>query len=175
MEIEHRIASCEQLNLLGLGKMMPWEDSMVLQFEMWNQYYADGTIKNLMHLCNTDKVYGLFCYRCDMDTQTFSYHIVCERPLELENTEYEEFTLYPSQYVIFKAHGTDIENKHVFYNELCDEIWREWLPKSGYISLIEPETKGCEEGYASLEVYSPINPQVAPYEIEIWLPIAKVN
>jgi hypothetical protein len=30
------------------------------------------------------------------------------------------------------------------------EIWKKWLPQSGYVSLIEPETKGCEEGYASL-------------------------
>jgi predicted transcriptional regulator YdeE len=175
MEIEHRIVSCDQLNLLELGQMLPWENSIKMQFKMWNRYYSDGTIRRLMDLCKTDKVYGLFCYKCDMDTQTFSYHIVCERPSEIRNTEFEEFTLYPSQYGIFKTHGNSIANKHIIYNELCDAIWKEWLSKSGYISLIEPETKGCEEGYASLEIYNSINPQITPYEIEIWLPISKAR
>lgn len=174
MELEQKMLECGQLNLLGKGKMLPWDNSMQTQFEMWKQYYADGTIEKLMKLCKTDKVYGLFCYHCDMNSKTFSYHIVCENPTFIKNDEYEEFVLFPSQYATFKVSGNDVDNKHIIYNELCDEIWNEWLPKSGYVSLIEPETKGCEEGYASIELYHPISPMVSPYEIEIWLPVEKI-
>jgi hypothetical protein len=38
MEYAHRIESRGQMNLLGVGKMLPWEASMVIQFEMWKQY-----------------------------------------------------------------------------------------------------------------------------------------
>lgn len=49
MEIEHRIVSCDQLNLLELGQMLPWENSIKMQFKMWNRYYSDGTIRRLMN------------------------------------------------------------------------------------------------------------------------------
>ncbi len=176
MIVEQSFIECGQLNLLGKGKMLPWDNSMKIQFEMWKEYYNNGTIERLMKLCNTDKVYGLFCYKCDVDNKTFSYHIVCENIPQVKSNEFEEFSLFPSKYVMFKtSSNSEFENKYIFYNDLCDEIWKEWLPKSGYISLIEPETKGCEDGYASLELYNPINPQSNPFEIEIWLPIEKMK
>ena len=49
---------------------------------------------------------------------------------------------------------TAVDNRFGQYNALCDEIWGKWLPDSKYISLIEPETFGCVEGYALLEIYA---------------------
>ena len=114
---------------------------------------------------------GLFCYKCDMDSQTFSYHIACENKQNAQSPEFEELVLEELTFSRFKISCTDFEQRFETYNSLCEEIWGQWLPNSNYVSLIEPETFGCVEGYASIEIYTPENPTNSSYKLEMLLPV----
>lgn len=76
-------------------------------------------------------------------------------------------------YACFENECTDVKERHTKYDELCNEIWGQWLPNSNYISLIETETFGCIEGYALLEIYTPENPTDGLYNLEMLLPIMR--
>ena len=62
---------------LGFGIMMPWEDNLDIQFDLWQKSLNSGKIKALKELCGSEQAIGIFCYRCDTETRTFSYHIAC--------------------------------------------------------------------------------------------------
>lgn len=78
-------------------------------------------------------------------------------------------------YACFENDCCDAEDRYTKYDALCNEIWGQWLPNSNYISLIEPETFGCIEGYALLEIYTPENPTGGSYHLEMLLPIKKID
>ena len=115
----------------------------------------------------------VFCYKCDMDTRTFSYHIACENKLNASSSEFEELKLEALTYARFENNCTNAEQRFAQYNALCEEIWGQWLPDSNYISLIEPENFGCVDGYALLEIYNPENPTSDAYNLEMLLPIKR--
>ena len=167
------IISMPETQYLGFGLMMPWENNLEMQFNLWKEAFSLGKIDRLKEICGSEQVVGIFCYRCDMETKTFSYHIACENKLNAVSAEFEGLKLEALSYARFENNCTDVEQRFVKYNALCDEIWGQWLPNSDYISLIEPETFGCVEGYALIEIYTPENPTDSSYNLEMLLPIQR--
>lgn len=167
------IISMPETRYLGFGLMMPWENNLEMQFNLWKEAFSSGKIDKLKKICGCEQVIGIFCYNCDMETQTFSYHIACENKQNVINTEFEELRLEALDFARFENKCTDVEKRFKEYNALCDEIWGQWLPDSNYISLIEPETFGCVEGYAMIEVYTPENPTNGFYSLEMLLPVKR--
>ncbi len=153
--------------------MIPWEDNLEIQFNIWKEAFASGKIDKLKEICGSEQVIGVFCYKCDMEAQTFSYHIACENKRNALNSEFEELKLEALTFACFENNCTDVNQRFAEYNALCDEIWGQWLPNSAYMSLIEPETYGCVEGYALLEIYTPENPTNGSYGLEMLLPIRR--
>lgn len=167
------IISMPETKYLGFGLMMPWEDNLKIQFDIWKEAFESGKVDKLKEICGSEQVIGVFCYKCDMDTRTFSYHIACENKLDASSSEFEELKLEALTYARFENNCTNAEQRFAQYNALCDEIWGQWLPDSNYISLIEPETFGCVDGYALLEIYNPENPTSDAYNLEMLLPIKR--
>ena len=167
------IISMPEAQYLGFGLMMPWENNLEIQFALWKDGFASGKIDRLKEICGSEKVVGIFCYKCDMETQTFSYHIACENKLNALSSEFETLKLKTLDYAHFENDCTDVEERFITYEALCNEIWGQWLPESKYISLIEPETFGCVDGYASLELYTPENPNDGSYNLKMLLPIKR--
>lgn len=167
------IMSKPETKYLGFGLMMPWENNLEIQFNLWKDGFASGKINRLKEICGSEQVIGVFCYKCDMEKQTFSYHIACENKLNALSSEFEELKLEALSYACFENECTDVEERYTKYDALCNEIWGQWLPNSDYISLIEPETFGCIEGYALLEIYTPENPTDGSYNLEMLLPIKR--
>lgn len=167
------IVSLPETKYLGFGVIMPWENNLEIQFGLWKEASESGKIDRLKEICGSEQVIGIFCYKCDMETQTFSYHIACENKLNVKSSEFEELKLEALTYACFENRCTDVEQRYAEYNTLCDEIWGQWLPKSNYVSLIEPETFGCVEGYALIEIYTPENPLNGAYNLEMLLPIKR--
>ena len=165
------IISMPETKYLGFGLMMPWEDNLEIQFNFWKEAFASGIIDKLKEVCGSEQVVGVFCYKCDMEMRIFSYHIACENKRNAFCSEYEELTVKVLDFACFENNCTDVEQRFVQYNALCDEIWGKWLPTSNYFSLIEPEIYGCVEGYALLEIYTPENPTNGSYNLEMLLPI----
>ena len=166
------IISMPKTKYLCFGIMMPWENNLEIQFDFWKDSFTSGKINQLKKLCGSEQVIGLFCYKCDMESQTFSYHIACENKRNAQSTEFEELVLKELSFSRFEISCTNFEQRFETYNSLCEEIWGQWLPNSNYVSLIEPETFGCVEGYASIEIYTPENPTNGSYKLEMLLPIA---
>ena len=158
---------------LGFGIMMPWENNLEMQFGLWQKTVNSQKINALKELCGSDQATGIFCYRCDTETQTFSYHIACENKNNASSTEFEELKINAGTFAQFENICDDFADRFKAYNDLCEEIWGQWLPNSSYISLIELETLGCIEGYASLEVYDTGYPTIVPYRFEMLLPVKK--
>ena len=158
---------------LGFGIMMPWENNLEIQFGLWLNGIESQKIKTLEELCGNDQATGIFCYRCDPETKTFSYHIACENKNNASSTEFEALKINAGTFAQFENKCDDYSDRFKAYNDLCEEIWGQWLPNSGYISLIELETLGCVEGYASLEIYDTGDPMTVPYRFKILLPVKR--
>ena len=154
---------------LGFGIMMPWEDNLDIQFGLWQN--SLDKIKTLKELCGSEQAIGIFCYRCDTETRTFSYHIACENKRNASSEEFEELNIFAGTFARFENICDDFSKRFNAYNDMCNEIWGQWLPDSEYTSLIELETSGCVEGYASLEIYSTDNPMIVPYQFKMLLPV----
>lgn len=165
------IISIPKTKYLGFGIMMPWENNLEIQFNFWKDSFSFGKIDQLKKLCGSEQVIGLFCYKCDMDSQTFSYHIACENKRNAQSPEFEELVLEELKFSHFEIYCTAYEQRFKTYNTLCEEIWGQWLPNSNYVSLIEPETFGCVDGYASIEIYTPENPTNGSFKLEMLLPV----
>lgn len=158
---------------LGLGIVMPWENNLEMQFGLWQEVMTSQKIKTLKELCGSDQATGIFCYRCDAENKTFSYHIACENKNNASSTEFEALKINAGTFAQFENTCDNFSHRFKAYNDLCEEIWGQWLPNSGYISLIELETSGCTEGYASLELYDTGDPTTVPYRFKILLPVKK--
>lgn len=156
---------------LGWGRMMPWEDNLEIQFNLWDEAFASGVVDRLKALCGSEQVIGIFCYRCDAESRTFSYHIACENKQNAVISEFESLPMKALNFARFERDCPDGRQKYAEYNALCGEVWGEWLPRSGFVSQIELETLGCVEGYALLERYTPENPAAGAYHLEMFLPV----
>lgn len=153
--------------------MMPWENNLEVQFGLWKETVSSPKIKRLRKLSGSEQAVGIFCYRCDTNNHTFSYHIACENKNNVSSTKFESLKINAGTFAVFK--NVCNKNSDVFksYNDLCNEIWGQWLPNSGYTSLIELETFGCVEGYASIEFFYPDNPTIVPYQFNMLLPVKR--
>lgn len=69
------IITMPETDYLGFGIMMPWENNLKMQFQLWEEGVMSGKISRLKELCGNEQVMGIFCYQCDMEKQTFSYHL----------------------------------------------------------------------------------------------------
>ncbi len=168
-----RIIQLPEKRYLGFGIMMPWENNLEMQFGLWKKVVSSQLIKKLKALSGSEQVVGIFCYRCDAENHTFSYHIACENKNNAVNTEFEDLKIKGGTFAVFKNECNNHSNVFKSYNDLCDEVWGQWLPNSEYTSLIELETLGCVEGYASIELFHPDNPTIIPYQLEMLLPVSK--
>lgn len=165
------IISMSETQYLGFGIMMPWENNLEMQFHFWQEAFSTGKIDRLKEISGCRQVVGLFCYNCNMEIQTFSYHIAGENKRNALSADFETLKLEAGNFARFENHCADAEKRFEKYNALCDEIWGQWLPASDYISLIEPETFGCAAGYASIEMFTPENPTKGVYALEMLLPV----
>lgn len=167
------IIQLPEKNFLGYGIMMPWENNLEIQFDFWKKAVSSQEIKKLRELSGSEQIVGIFCYRCDAEKHTFSYHIACENKKNALSTEFEDLKINAGTFAVFKNMCNDYSDVFKSYNDLCEEVWGQWLPYSEYTSLIELETFGCVEGYASLEFFHPDNPTIVPFQIEMLLPVRK--
>lgn len=78
---------------LGFGIMMPWENNLEMQFSLWEKSVTSQKIEMLKELCGSNLAIGIFCYRCDPERHTFSYHIACENKKNAFSTEFEELKI----------------------------------------------------------------------------------
>ena len=160
---------------LGFGRDHDFEGSIEKELELWDLCSKDGTIDKLRTLTKTDNVYGLFCYRYDVTSNRFSYHIACEVSDDCsnENAEFETLFLHSSAYAVFRIEvDGSLPKKHA-YEKINDIIWIEWLPNSGYISMIEPETNASIAGTAAINIFTPFDINADKFIMEIWLPITQ--
>ena len=164
------LVTLPETRCLAVGVMMPWENNLDVQFGFWRDVSESGAVARLKAYCGSEEVFGLFCYHCDMAAKTFSYHIACENRRDALPGPFESLTLKPLTYARFEGGCAAREDGHAAYERLCDAFWGQWLPGSGYVSLIEPETGGCKPGYAAIERFTPEVPLTA-YRLEMLFPV----
>ena len=59
------IIQLPEKRFLGYGIMMPWENNLEIQFDLWKNAVSSQKIKKLMELTGSNQVVGIFCYRCN--------------------------------------------------------------------------------------------------------------
>lgn len=156
---------------LAAGVMMPWENNLDRQFGCWREMKENGMLDQMRERCGGEIV-GLFCYHCDMEKRMFSYHVACENRSDASPGPFEELILKALCYARFEDACASREERFATYERLCEAFWGQWLPQSGYVSLIEPETGGGLPGYAAVERYQPEAP-LGACRMELLFPVAK--
>lgn len=99
----NKIISMPETMYLGFGIMIPWDNNLEIQFNFWREAFASGRINKLKKICGSEQVVGIFCYKCDMEMQTFSYHIACENKLNASNPDFDELRLVALDFACLKT------------------------------------------------------------------------
>lgn len=159
---------------LGYGRNHDFEGSVEKELKLWDEFSKNGIIEKLRAVSKNDTVYGIFCYRYDETLNRFSYHIACEAEEGLESDEFETLYLYPSLYAVFKIDIEDNLTKKQAYEKLNEIYWDKWLPTSGYLSMIEPETNASLAETAAINLFIPYEYSANRFTMEIWYPISKI-
>ena len=54
------IISMPKTKYLGFGLMIPWEDNLEIQFNLWKDAFTTGKIDKLKEVCGSEQVVGIF-------------------------------------------------------------------------------------------------------------------
>ena len=54
------IISMPKTKYLGFGLMIPWEDNLEIQFNLWKDAFTTGKIDKLKEVCGSEQVVGVF-------------------------------------------------------------------------------------------------------------------
>jgi predicted transcriptional regulator YdeE len=107
------------------------------------------------------------CYDC-------SYDIACENLNNQKiDVEFEIVRLNPCEYAVVTCEF-DSETSMRDAHEKPDSIfWGEWLKENPYTSAIDDLVNWRGNGYASIEQYSPFDPDTEKFVFKVWFPILR--
>jgi len=157
-------------------KVNPEEDTWgIIQRQL-----SDGTVERLKKNAGSEIVYMLFCNTCVRNDgekrYDVSYDIACEYISGSEIADgFAIIRLKPCEYAVFDCDfdgGYSLSGAH----EKPDEIfWGEWLKANPYTSEIDNPAHWLGNGYASIELYTPLDLNAEKFNAKIWYPIKRTD
>jgi predicted transcriptional regulator YdeE len=175
------LAAKEFLVIKGIIKLYDSEDSSIPSSDndTWNiikQRLNDGSIERLKKAAGSEAVYILFCNTCVRNDAEKCYDcscdIACENLIGTKVTDgFEIVRLLPCEFVMFDC---DFNGEITMprAHEKPDAIfWGEWLKENPYVSAIDDPANWLGNGYASIEFYTPFDPDADKFNAKIWYPI----
>ena len=140
------------------------------------RWLRDGTIERLQRAAGSEAVYMLFCNTCvhsdDEKCYVCGYDIACENLNGAKAADgFELVRLGPCEYAVY-AFGCDAAMPDM--HEISDDLfWGKWLKKNPYTSAIDDPANWSGNGCASMELYTPFDPDGDRFKAKIWYPIIK--
>jgi len=136
----------------------------------------DGTIERLKKVAGSETVYMLFCNTCVRNEEEMCYDccydVACENLNKAEaGDEFEIVRLLPCEYAVYEfAYKKPMGQAH----EKSDDLfWGSFLKKNPYTSAIDDPANWIGNGYASIELYTPFDPDAAKFTAKTWYPILR--
>ena len=173
----------EFLVIKGIVKLYDSKDSSTPSNnnDTWNiikQRLDDDSIERLKKAAGSEVVYILFCNTCVRNDAEKCYDCSCD--IACENLSgakaadgFEIVRLLPCEYAVFDCDfngGIAMQTAHEKPDAL---FWGEWLKENPYVSAIDDPANWLGNGYASIELYSPFDPDADIFNAKIWYPIIR--
>lgn len=141
---------------------------------------SDGSVERLRKNAGSDIVYMLLCNTCVRNDEKkrydVSYDIACEYLSGSEVADgFEIVRLKPCEYVVFDC---DFDGEYTLssaHEKPDDLFWGEWLRENPYTCEIDNPANWLGNGYASIELYSPFDPNIEKFNAKIWYPVKLKN
>ena len=173
----------EYLVIKGTVKLYDSEDSSIPSndedtWDMIKQQIKDGSVECLKKSAGSETVYILFCNTCVRNEAEKCYDCGCDLACENLNGAaaadgFEIVRLLPCEYAVFDC-GFDGEVTMPNSHEKPDTLfWGEWLKENPYTCAIDDSCNWTGNGYASIELYSPFDPDADKFSAKIWYPIVQ--
>lgn len=173
----------EFLVIRGYGKLYGLEVTPAPEpgggtWDIIKRQLNDGSIERLKEAACSNTVYLLFCNTCVHNDEEKCY--VCSYDIACENLNksdvisgLEIVRLNPCEYAVFDCEfdcETTLQDAHEKPDAL---FWGEWLKENPYVSAIDDPANWKANGFASIELYSPFDPDAERFNVKIWYPIIK--
>lgn len=161
--VPYRLVERPAFTVAGRSVWISGQDNA--QFgRFWAQCKEDGTFDGFRAITGLapgvqtrGHVLGVSRVEADPAKRAFTFMVTVELPPDADPGDLATYTVPPSRWAIFEAHGA-VPDALVAAEMFA---FAEWLPSSGYTHAAAPE----------LEVYPP-SPDGAPY-CEFWLPVER--
>jgi len=175
------LAAREFLVIKGIVKLYDSEDSSIPSsdnktWDIIRRRLNDGSIERLKKAAGSATVYILFCNICVRNDAEKCYDcscdIACDNLIGAKAADgYEIVQLLPCEYAVFDCDFNDeaaMPNAHENPDAL---FWDKWLKENPYVSAIDDPANWLGNGYASIELYTPFDPDADTFNLKIWYPI----
>lgn len=173
----------EFLVIKGYGKLYDPEVTHTLDpnertWDIIRQQLNNGAVERLKKAASSETAYMLFCNTCkrndDDKCYDCGYDIACENLNGSKAADdFDIVRLKPCEYAVFDC-TFDGETSLPAAHEKSDALfWNEWLKENPYICAIDDTANWLGNGYASIELYSPFDPDADEFNAKIWFPIIR--
>ncbi|WP_158056906.1 GyrI-like domain-containing protein [Halorussus halophilus] len=153
--LDPRFTQRDGLTVVGLHYRGTNEDDEISN--LWEQ--TDAHADEFADLARSEEWFGL-CFDFDHESGAFSYVAGVETESEaIAPSEMERVDVPGGEYAVFTTTLDTV-------GETTDEIYREWLPSSGYERADGPEVERYGESF---------DPEDANSEFEIFVPVEESN
>ena len=174
--IEH-LPEKKFLVIKGYGKLYDPDVSGVNE-DILRRGLDDGSVERLKKTAQSETVSILFCNTCVRNDAEkcydCGYDIACENRNGVKPGDgFDIVRLLPCEYALFDCDFNgeiSIQDSHEKVDAL---FWGEWLKENPYICAIDDPANWTGNGYASIELYTPLNPDVNKFNAKIWYPIIR--
>ena len=175
------LAAKEFLVIKGIVKLYDSADSSIPSGdkETWDTIKArlnDGSVERLKKAAGSDAVYILFCNTCVRNDAEKCYDCSCDIACENFGSAkvadgFEIVRLLPCEYAVFNCDFNGEITMPKAHEKPDAIFWGEWLKENPYISAIDDSANWLGNGYASIELYTPFDPDTSKFNAKIWYPI----
>ncbi|MCL2462760.1 MAG: hypothetical protein FWF44_08855 [Defluviitaleaceae bacterium] len=147
---------------------------------------ADGSVERLKKAAGSETVFALFCNTCVWNEADKCYDCGCD--LACENLSgaaagggFDIVSLRASEYAVYDCEFADgetaLENAHEKPDELFwgkDGSMKDcWLADNPYVCAIDDKENWKNGGAASIEQYTPFDPDVKEFSFKVRYPIVR--
>lgn len=166
------VEELSHLDFIGIECLLARDDDHDAVTEMmtfWEENINDGTVARLQALCRTDAVYGIFSNKNIAGLNQASYHIAGRCAFDTDADGFQKMHIYPARYAVLSADCKAPTTLAQAYERLHILFLHEWLPGTGYSSLMD--TRDDMEGTASLVLFSPLKMNAEEFQMTILFPL----
>ena len=148
--------------------------------DVLRQSITNGSLERLKTTAQSETVYILFCNTCVRDENekcyTCGYDIACDNySVQKAVNEFEVVKLKSCEYVVYDCEFLDETTLQDAHEKTDKLFWNVWLKENPYVCAIDEPENWRDNGFAAIEMYTPLDPEANKFHAKFYYPILQKN